>query len=134
MAMKERTGRSRVSKADEIVNKIDVPTEAATSVHTRVRPASKTDEISKKIPGNSAPAAPARVRPASKTDDISKKIPSPKPAADRRPSNPAPQQPSSRVTPPQPVSKPAAKKRSGCCLLPFTLAIAGIAAALIVIF
>ena len=134
MAMKERTGRSRVSKADEIVNKIDMPAEAASSIHTRVRPASKTDEISKKIPGNSAPAAPTRVRPASKTDEISRKIPSPKPAADRRPSHPAPQQASSRVTPPQPVSKPVAKKKSGCCLLPFTLAVAGIAAALIVIF
>ena len=135
MAMKERTGRSRVSKADEIVNKIDMPAEAAAPVHTRVRPASKTDEISKKIPGSSAAAAPTRVRPASKTDEISRKIPSsPKPAADRRPSNPAPQQASSRVTPPQPVSKPVARKKSGCCLLPFTLAIAGIAAALIVIF
>ena len=134
MAMKERTGRSRVSKADEIVNKIDMPAEAAAPVHTRVRPASKTDEISKKIPGSPAPAAPTRVRPASKTDDISKKIPSPKPAAERRPANPAPQQASSRVTPPQPVSKPVARKKSGCCLLPFTLAIAGIAAALIVIF
>ena len=134
MAMKERTGRSRVSKADEIVNKIDMPAEAASSIHTRVRPASKTDEISKKIPGNSAPAAPTRVRPASKSDEISRKIPSPKPAADRRPSNPEPQQASSRVTPPQPVSKPVAKKKSGCCLLPFTLAVAGIAAALIVIF
>ena len=134
MAMKERTGRSRVSKADEIVNKIDMPAEAAASVHTRVRPASKTDEISKKIPGSAAPAAPTRVRPASKTDEISRKIPSPKPAADRRPANPAPQQASSRVTPPQPVSKPVAKKKSGCCLLPFTLAVAGIAAALIVIF
>ena len=109
MAMKERTGRSRVSKADEIVNKIDMPAEAASSIHTRVRPASKTDEISRKIP-------------------------SPKPAADRRPSHPEPQQASSRVTPPQPVSKPTAKKKSGCCLLPFTLAVAGIAAALIVIF
>ena len=159
MAMKERTGRSRVSKADEIVNKIDVPAEAAATVHTRVRPASKTDEISKKIPGSSAsaaptrvrpasktdeiskkisgssaPAAPTRVRPSSKTDEISRKIPSPKPAADRRPANPAPQQASSRVTPPQPVSEPTAKKKSGCCLLPFTLAMAGIAAALIVLF
>ena len=134
MAMKERTGRSRVSKADEIVNKIDMPAEAAAPVHTRVRPASKTDEISKKIPGSSASAAPTRVRPASKTDEISRKIPSPKPAADRRPVNPEPQQASSRVAPPQPVSKPTAKKKSGCCLLPFTLALAGIAAALIVIF
>ena len=134
MAMKERTGRSRVSKADEVVNKIDNPAETVSSVHTRVRPSSKTDEISKKIPGSSASAAPARVRPASKTDDISRKIPSPKPAADRRPSNPEPQQASSRVTPQQPVSKPTARKKSGCCLLPFTLAIAGIAAALIVIF
>lgn len=134
MAMKERTGRSRVSKADEVVNKINMPAETASSVHTRVRPASKTDEISKKISGSSAPAAPTRVRPSSKTDEISRKIPSPKPAADRRPANPAPQQASSRVTPPQPVSKPTAKKKSGCCLLPFTLAITGIAAALIVIF
>ena len=121
MAMKERKGRSRVSKADQVVNKLD----SATSAHNRVRPTSKADEISKKIPEASAAAAPTRIRPSSKADDISRKIPAAKPAANPRPVNPAPQQASSRVVvPPVPVSKPTAKKRSGCCLLPFTLAIA----------
>ena len=97
MAMKERTGRSRVSKADEVAAKINVPAEASQAVHSRVRPSSKTDEIARKIPGtsNPAPARPARVRPASKADEIGKKIPAPQPAAER-PVNPVPQQPSSR--------------------------------------
>ena len=131
MAMKERTGRSRVSKADEVAAKINVPAEASQAVHSRVRPSSKTDEIARKIPGasNPAPARPARVRPASKADEIGKKIPAPQPAAER-PVNPVPQQPSSRVIPVIPVSR----KRSGCCLLPFTLAVLGISGSLIVIF
>lgn len=134
MAMKQRTGRSRVSKADQVVNKINFPAQTVSSGHTRVRPTSKADGISKKIPEASAAAAPTRVRPSSKADDISRKIPTPKPAANPRPVNPAPEPASSRVVPPAPVSKPTVKKRSGCCLLPFTLAIAGIAAALIIIF
>ena len=131
MAMKERTGRSRVSKADEVVNKVNAP-EPAAPVHSRVRPSSKTDEIGKKIPveTHSPVERPTRVRPASKADEIGRKIPTPKPAAERL-VDPVPPQPSSRVIPPQ---APAAKKKSGCCLLPFTLAAAGIIAALVVIF
>ncbi|MBQ6505535.1 MAG: hypothetical protein IJI57_16640 [Flexilinea sp.] len=134
MAMKERTGRSRVSKADQVVNKINPPAQTVSSGPARIRPTSKADGISKKIPGSSAAAVPTRVRPSSKADEISRKIPSPKPASNPRPIDPIPQQASSRVVPPAPVSKPTAKKRSGCCLLPFTLAIAAIAAALIIIF
>lgn len=134
MAMKQRTGRSRVSKADQVVNKINPPAQTVSPEHARVRPTSKADGISKKIPGSSASAVPARVRPSGKADEINRKIPSPRPAANPRPVNPAPQQPSSRVVPPTPVSKPSERKRSGCCLLPFTLAIAAVAAALIIIF
>ena len=134
MAMKERTGRSRISKADEVVNKINT-TGTSSSVHSRVRPSSKTDDIARKIPGASYPSAerPARVRPSSKADEIGRKIPVSRPAAER-PVEPVPHYPSSRVTPPTPAYTPSARKRSGCCLLPFTLAAAGIIAALVVIF
>ena len=134
MAMKQRTGRSRVSKADQVVNKINPPAQTVPSGHTRVRPASKADGINKKIPGASTASAPARVRPDSKADDISRKIPSAQPDVNPRPVSPAPQQASSRVVPPAPVSKPTVRKKSGCCLLPFTLAIAAIISALVVIF
>ena len=88
MAMKERTGRSRVSKADEIARKIDTP--APTQTSARVRPNSKADEISRKINTPASAPTSARVRPSSKADEISRKIPSQPAAAPERPSRPAP--------------------------------------------
>lgn len=159
MAMKERTGRSRVSKANQVSRKIE--TSDARSTTTRVRPSSKADDIARKIPGASSSAAsstrvrpsskaddiarkipgassqsaaaPTRVRPSSKADEVSRKIPTgPRPASDR-PAAPQPQQASAR-TPRRPYFKPYTQRRSGCCLLPFTLAVLGIIGSLIAIF
>ena len=43
------TGRSRVSKADDVVKKVEAETRSAVSASTRVRPQSKADEIGRKI-------------------------------------------------------------------------------------
>ena len=162
MAMKERTGRNRVSKADDVSRKVNNSASNPTT-STRVRPSSKVDDISRKINGPSSKptsssrvrpsskvddisrkinspssgptdATPTRVRPSSKVDEISRKIPSRPAAVPERPSDPIPPQASSRVTPPQPVSQPVSKRSGGCCLLPFALGVLGIVGALIMIF
>ena len=127
MAMKERTGRQRVSKADDVsrkispdasgpsartssrvrpqskmdqvARKIDTPA-AKPAQPARVRPESKMDQIARKIDTPAAkPAQPARVRPESKMDQIGRKIPSQVNPAPERPVNPMPVQPSSRMNP-----------------------------------
>ena len=148
MPMKERNARNRVSKADRVTGKI-AGGNPVSSERSRV---SKADRVAEKITGNSAPSgrsriskadevarkietaanpvppASTRVRPSSKVDGISKKIPS-RPAS--APSNTPhiPQQPSSRIPTP-----PVARKKSGCCLLPFTLIAVCIIAVLTVVF
>ena len=82
----------------------------------------------------SAAAVPTRVRPQSKADEIERKIPA-SPAASAsvpaKPSNPqpAPQKPQS-----VPAYTPTAQKKSGCCLIPFTLALVAAAGILVLIF
>ena len=118
------SGRSRVSKADRVAEKI-----TGNSVPTGRSRVSKADEVVRKIESTTNPVPPTstRVRPSSKVDEINKKIPS-RPAS--APSNTpfVPQQPSSRVPNP-----PAARKKSGCCLLPFTLIAACIIGVLTVV-
>ena len=147
MPMKERRGRNRVSKADQIAGKI--AQDPIPSGRNRV---SKADRVAEKITGNSAPSgrsrvskadevvrkiesttnpvppASTRVRPDSKVAEISKKIP-PKPASVSPNIPHTPQQPSSRISNP---SEP--RKGSGCCLLPFTLIAACIIGVLTVVF
>ncbi|MBQ6343098.1 MAG: hypothetical protein IJI41_08260 [Anaerolineaceae bacterium] len=159
MAMKERRGRNRVSKAEKITGKIpenSVPTNTngrsrvskadkiagkigsnasnpTPNTPTRVRPVSKADKIAQKIgPNTNNPISntPTRVRPSSKADEIGKKIPTNPAPAPKCPADVEIPRPSARV----PSQNPAQKKSSGCCLLPFTLAITAIAAALVIIF
>ena len=68
-----------------------------------------------------AAPAPARRRPDSKADEIERKIPS----------GPSPAQDPVHVQ--QPQSFPGQKK-SGCCLLPFVLALAAAAGLISIIF
>ena len=102
MAMKPRTGRTRISKASEVVSekakevlsRSDENLGAA--VPARRRPDSKADEIERKITSEAAPAvsAPIRRRPDSKADEIERKIsPEVKPAA----SAPARRRPDSKA-------------------------------------
>ena len=72
MAMKPRTGRSRISKASEAVSKRAEEILPKSGGRSRV---SKSDDIASKITGeNRAAAAPARRRPDSKADDFARKI------------------------------------------------------------
>ena len=126
------SGRSRVSKADEIAHKINPNTMPASNTPTRIRPTSKADEIARKIdPNTNNPTAnaPTRVRPSSKADEIQKKIPTNPAPASKRPADIEIPRPSERV----PSAKPTHKKSGGCCLLPFALAIVSITATLIII-
>ena len=161
MAMKERTGRNRVSKADQISRKIesDDVLSASSRASTRVRPSSKADQIARKIDTPAARPASVRVRPDSKADQIARKIDTPaaRPASVRvrpdskadqiarkipvqedhtpvRPSNPIPSQPSARIIPPVSNPKPNPAKSMGCCMLPFVIGVAGIIGALVIIF
>ena len=156
MAMKERTGRSRVSKADRAAEKISKERAVEAAPVSRGRSKiSKADAVARKIettPVVSEHTPAARVRPASKADDIGKKIPAPRPASERpvppvpqqassrvtpvRPVPPIPQQPSSRVTPVRPATTPSSNRRPVGCLGCLTLAlpIVGIICALITIF
>ena len=142
--MKPRTGRSRISKADEAARKRadevlpntggrdrvskagdisrKIPAHEASSSPSGRSRVSKTDEIARKIGEENKPAAniPTRRRPESKADEISRKIPSnPAPIPAQR-VDPAPQipQPSRAI----PIPTPGHKK-SGCCLIPFVLGI-----------
>ncbi len=102
MAMKPRTGRTRISKASEVVSEKakEVLSRSdenlGTTVPARRRPDSKADDIQRKITSEAAPAvsAPVRRRPDSKADEIERKIsPEVKPAtsapARRRPDSKA---------------------------------------------
>ena len=153
--MKERTGRSRVSKADQAARKISGE-QPEQSSRSRVSKAdqvgrkisgeqpeqsgrsrvSKVDQISRKIdsPESQPSNVSARVRPSSKVDEIQKKIPANPVQAAERPVRPDIPQPSARVTPPS--SKPNASRghSGGCCLLPFTLAVLVILGIILLIF
>ncbi len=153
--MKPRTGRNRVSKADEAASRRKEEVIRETGGRSRV---SKAGDISRKIPTDNAPASPsgrsrvskshdiarkigeenrtadavsARRRPESKADEVMRKIPSnpaPVPAEriDRGPQIP---QPSRSI----PIPTPG-KKNSGCCLLPFVFGVLSIAGIIALIF
>lgn len=142
MPMKERTGRNRVSKANQVTGKI--PGNQVPSGRSRV---SKADQVAKKVDSasRSTPSASVRVRPSSKVDEISRKIPSNPAPSPSRPADRIPQQPGVRV-PTQPSSRvprwprprvpyiPQIRRNSGCCLLPFALIVMGVIGALTAIF
>ena len=142
MPMKERTGRNRVSKANQVTGKI--PGNQVPSGRSRV---SKADQVAKKVDSasRSTPSASVRVRPSSKVDEISRKIPSNPAPSPSRPADRIPQQPGVRV-PIQPGSReprwprprvpyiPQIRRNSGCCLLPFALIVMGVIGALTAIF
>ena len=150
MPMKERTGRNRVSKANQVTGKI--PGNQVPSGRSRV---SKADQVARKVDSasRSTPSASVRVRPSSKVDEISRKIPSNPAPSPSRPADRIPQQPSARVpqqpgvrVPTQPSSRvprwprprvpyiPQIRRNSGCCLLPFALIVMGVIGALTAIF
>ena len=153
--MKERTGRNRVSKADQAARKIgkEEPVQSSRSRISKVDQVSrkigeeqpvqssrsrvsKADQISRKIdsPVSQPSDVSARVRPSSKVEEIQRKIPVNPAQTAERPSRPDVPQPSARVTPPSPKPEMSRGRSGGCCLLPFTLAVLVVIGSFLMIF
>ena len=133
--------RTRVSKSDDMSKKVSERMAPEPGGRSRV---SKSDSMAQKVSERAASSSAGSGRSrVSKTDEMAQKIPS-RPSAQARPvSDPAPQpsRPVDQNYPKQPDYTPSrAGRSSGClgclpgCLLPVILGIAGIAAALGIIF